>query len=356
MINIHTHIFTIDHVPEKFLPWPLKKIADWLVTSKTVRFFKKVKLKGLSKLIYRFYTFKKIGEIGKQKDVFEHLQGFYPEGTQFVTLSMDMAFMGAGKVPHSFESQLDELAELKQKYKKLIHPFVFAHPERKDIFNIVKYNIEERGFAGIKIYPALGYFPNDSKLDAVYEYASKNNIPIITHCTRGGVYYKGKLTKERRTAPGETIPFDKSPNHKFTEVYSDPDRYEPILKEYPNLKLCFAHFGGAGEWDKFLADSWHKESETSWYNKIKSLMYQYKNVYTDISYTLYHEKYYNMLKVTMFNDVIKSRILFGTDYYMQEQETSERAFGLNLRGALGEEMFNQIAVKNNLEFLKTNLT
>jgi uncharacterized protein len=44
-------------------------------------------------------------------------------------------------------------------------------------------------------------------------------------------------------------------------------------------------------------------------------------------------------------------VLFGTDYYMVEQETSERAFGLNLRGELGEVLWKQIAEDNPKNFL-----
>jgi len=352
MYNCHTHIFTIRHVPDRFLPLILKWLADRLVTRATARFFSRIS-KGLGYRFNRYVVFKAIGEKGSQAKIFEHLDGFYPTDTSHVVLSMDMQYMGAGDCPDPFEQQLDDLAELKQKLGSRILPFVFAHPERPDIAAIVQERIENQQFSGIKIYPALGYFPCDPNLDEIFDWAAKNQVPIMTHCTRGGVYYKGRLTEKRRTDPADGTVYAKSKNSVFTDIYSDPDRYIALLDKYPRLKICFAHFGGANEWDKYMKDSWHDGANKSWYYKIKQLMIRYENVYTDVSYTLHHAKYYGLLKVSLQDDQLRNKILFGTDYYMQEQETSERAFGVNLRAYLGEDDFEQIATINPEKYLAT---
>ena len=355
MINAHTHIFTQKHVPDKFLPEAAKWLADRLLKKNTAKFFKKLKMNALADLSYRYYTFKAIGEIVDQNAIFKHLRGFYPEDTSIVVLSMDMEYMGAGKVPESFELQLKGVADLKKIHGNKILPFVFAHPERPNILDIVKKHIEdpEAPFSGIKIYPALGYFPTDPRLDEVFAYAEVNQIPVMTHCTRGGVFYKGKLTVERRTDPADGKEYPKAKNSKFTEVYSDPDRYRALLNKYPKLKICFAHFGGAGEWDKYLNNSWHGQDNDgkSWFSKVKELLIEYDNVYTDVSYTLYDSKYYGLLKTTLMDSVCRKKVLFGTDYYMLEQEISERAFGINLRGHLGQKDFDQISITNAKAYL-----
>jgi len=353
MVNCHTHIFTIKHVPLRFLPWWLKPIANVLVKQWLVNFLKWLHLKGLAYLLNRFYNFKRIGEKGAQEEIFKHLSGFYPVNTGFVLLSMDMEYMGAGKVPEKLEMQLMELAKIKEKYPTISHPyrtypFVFAHPERPDVFDLVRKYIEDHGFAGIKIYPALGYFPHDPRLEKIYAYAEKNNIPLLTHCTRGGVFYKGKLDVQRRTDPRTQKTYPKQSNSKFTDIYSDPDRYLELLNDFPRLKLCFAHFGGAGEWDLFLRESWHGPARESWFYKVKKIVCNEKwNAFTDISYTLADPKYYATLKSFLIADKrLCERVLFGTDYYMTEQEVSERAFGINLRGFLGDELWDQISIKN----------
>lgn len=354
MINAHTHIFTTESVPVKFLPWFLRVIANVVVTKGMYKFLERTPFKGAAYLLKKFYNFKKIGEHGTQRDVFKHLQGFYPTGTKFVVLPMDMEYMGAGKVPTSYKEQHDKLAELKNEFGELIQPFVFAHPERPDVLDQVKHYIEEKGFAGIKIYPAIGYFPSDSRLDEVYEYAEANQIPIMTHCTRGGVYYKGELTEERRRNPlnGEII--EKSKNRLFTDNYSDPDQYHPILEKHPNLKICFAHYGGSAEWDKFLKESWHKEAPKTWFSKINEYIRddRYPNVYTDVSYTLVRSDLHPVLKSFLESDEkLRSQVLFGTDFYMTEQEGSERFFGMNLRGSIGEKLWEQIAITNPTRYL-----
>jgi len=354
MYNCHTHIFTIKHVPVKFLPWLLRVIAAVAVKMWMVHALKKCRLKGPAYLLKKFYNFKKIGELGSQNNIFNHLKGFYPENTGFVALSMDMEFMGAGKVPENFYMQLDGLADLKAKQPNKIYPFVFAHPERKNILQTVKKYIEEHHFSGIKIYPAIGYFPADSRLTDVYSYAQDNQLPIMTHCTRGGVYYKGKLTVERRTDPHSGIAYKKDKNAAFTDVYSNPDQYITILDKFPDLKICFAHYGGSDEWDKFLKESWHGNAPDTWFYKINELInnQKYANVYTDVSYTLVRSDLFPVLKSYLeTNKQLRERVLFGTDYYMTEQEGSERFFGMNLRGFIGEKLWDQIAEQNPKNYL-----
>jgi len=354
MINCHTHIFTSKHVPVDFLPWYLKAIASVAMKPSMIKLLEKMHLKNPAYLLKKYYNFMKTGELGSQEIIFNHLQGFYPEGTQFTVLSMDMTYMGAGELPESFDVQLNQLAALKQKYGTLIHPFVFAHPERPDLLNFIKAQIERHKFTGIKLYPAIGYFPSDKRLWDIYKYAEDNQIPIMTHCTRGGVYYKGELTLERRTDPVTGEVFPKMKNSEFTDVYSDPDRYRPILDSFPNLKLCFAHYGGWGDWDKFLSESWHENIEKSWLYKINQFIRNeaYPNVFTDVSYTLVRTDLFTVLRTFMeTNEKIRNHVLFGTDYYMTEIEGSERFFGMNLRGFLGESLWQQIAEENPRRYL-----
>lgn len=354
MINCHTHLFTDKHVPSNFLPWYLKLVAKIAIRPWMINLLEKLKLKGHAYLLKKYYNFMKIGELGSQEKIFDHLRGFYPEGTGFVVLSMDMEYMGAGKPAEPFEQQISQLAEIKAKQPQLIYPFVFAHPERPGLLDLVKKCVEEYKFTGIKLYPAIGYFPYDKKLRDVYAYAEDNSLAVMTHCTRGGVYYKGELTPERRTDPVSGKIYKKSRKSDFTDIYSDPDQYLPVLEAHPNLKLCFAHYGGWGDWDKYLSESWHDKLEKSWFSKINTLLKdsRYPNVFTDVSYTLVRTDLFTVLKTMLeTSEAIRKGVLFGTDYYMTEIEGSERFFGINLRGFLGEALWQQIAEKNPRRYL-----
>lgn len=360
IINCHTHIFNRMVVPEHFLPRWLLPLAGLLESKRTARIFynalSKLRKHELALLVKKFHAFLTIGDMKNQLEIFKYLQSFYPDGTGFCVLAMDMEFMQAGAVKQSFREQLDELATIKANpaYNKLIHPFIFVHPERPNIFELVKEYIEEKGFAGIKMYPPLGYYPFDERLNKVYEYAEKNQIPITVHCARGGVFYKGEIKDEMLIHPKTGKPIEKQKNKYFTDVYTDPDNYRYVLEKFPDLKINLAHFGGYDEWDKYLGNTLDND-EITWYEKISQLLREYPNVYTDISYTMFNPDLFNLLKLTLQDETLKGKILYGSDFYMVEQETSERQFLTNIRAYIGEQDFKLIAEDNPKAFLYKNI-
>jgi predicted TIM-barrel fold metal-dependent hydrolase len=356
IINCHTHIFNRKAVPENFLPKIIMPLA-WLLESKGVAtfffdLFSHLKKHELALLVKKYHAFLTIGDLESQLDIFKYLQSFYPTGTRFCVLPMDMEFMQAGNVPQSYIEQLDELARIKQDptYSELIHPFVFVHPERKNIFDIVRKYIEEKGFSGIKLYPPLGYYPFDERLNKIYEYAEKYQIPITTHCARGGVFYKGAITSDMLVHPKTGERLKEQQNKFFTDAYTDPENYNYVLAQFPNLKINLAHFGGFDEWEKYLGNTMDGEQKT-WYEKVSALLLKYPNVYSDISYTMFNPDLFSLLKLTLQNDQLKNKILFGTDFYMVEKETTERQFVTNIQAFISEEDFRFIAEQNPNNFL-----
>lgn len=178
------------------------------------------------------------------------------------------------------------------RYNNLYQKFLEMKDYDGDIDNLGGYN-----FAGIKIYPPLGFNPwpvNDEielqKVCYLYNYCQEKSIPITTHCSKGGFRVVGKET---------------------TEEYNSPVTWKKVLDEYPELKLNFAHFGG-----KLSAGKWQK--------KIVELILndKYPNVYVDISYVSFNDKSYKSLEKTINklckseeeNGKVKSKILFGTDF------------------------------------------
>ena len=355
--NCHTHIFNRAIVPDKFLPFLVRPIASLLEGDKTAtfisNFLSKIGKKDTAQLINKYHQFLKIGDLKSQLEIFKFLQQFYPENTKFSVLTMDMEFMGAGNVKQSFKDQLDEIVVIKKDpaYKDLILPFIFVHPERIGLFSLVRKYIEDEHFTGLKMYPPLGYYPFDERLDQVFAYAEKNNIPVTSHCSRGGIFYKGTITPEMRKHPITGKVNTQQKNKFFTDIYTDPDNYEYLFIKYPNLKLNLAHFGGSDEWDKYLQNSFDSSGELNWYEKVKAVVKKYKNAYTDISYTLSEKSLIPLLNITLQDPALQNKILFGTDYYMVEQEESEKEFCINLRSELGENNYRLIAEQNPKIFL-----
>jgi hypothetical protein len=209
------------------------------------------------------------------------------------------------------------LADIREDHKDEMFPFIFVDPRRitaeKDFFTytvsednkvilgdcFIKEYIENKNFSGFKIYPALGYFPFDERLLPLWKYAADNGIPIMTHCIRGVIYYRGRKEKswdfhpvfeqftgdENNPQPGDYRPMLLSQMKavEVQEIFTHPLNYACLYKkdllkklvgrvEDPrikqlfgyneidqtisrglcHLKLCFGHFGGEDEWLQFF--------------------------------------------------------------------------------------------------------
>jgi predicted TIM-barrel fold metal-dependent hydrolase len=353
IVNCHAHTFTIDHVPRKFLPlglpvllrrrWirrPLVKLVDalWPFSNKDQ--------------LSRFARFVELTYNCSQEDLFDKLAGYYPADTRFVVLAMDMEYMGAGNVRAPLEAQIEELAGLRRKHDGRILPFVAADPRRPDVAGLVRRAVDEHGFAGIKLYPPLGFWPQDARLDPVYAFANERSLPIITHTSPGGVYYRGKLTDALRTHPGTGAVLPKAGNRDFTDHFTDPDNFAPVLERYPDLRLCFAHFGGGHYWRCYLDDPWNESHlADNWVHKIRALLARFPNAWTDISYTLHDARITPLLSLFLLKPELRERVLYGTDFYMLEQDASEREVSMRFRYAIGEANFKAMAVDNPRAFL-----
>lgn len=343
--NCHIHTFTIDHVPVNFLPFGLGGLMRNRFAGALVRFIL-INLNPFESrdLFERYANFIKISTHRNQKKVFEVVRGYYPLNTKFVVLPMDMAYMDAGRVPVDIDTQHDELYALHLKYPDQVIHFAAIDPRRgPGIVDTFKQQVEEKGFKGIKLYPPLGYMPNDPNLMAVYEYAEQNSLPIMVHCSKGGVRNK-KLSATQAA------------------VMSDPDNYTEIMDRFPKLKICMGHCGGDKEWQRYLDQPWDENSSPrnkSWLSKILNIMKsgQYPNFYADISYTIFkYEENSAVLKVLLQDASVRTQILFGTDFYMVEQEKfPERRLSMSLRALLGDELFTQIAETNPVRYLSTSV-
>lgn len=368
--NCHAHIFTIDHVPDKFLPVSISWLMRNGLMNPLIGALSSLIPFSTKDLLDRYANFVKQGKQASQQKVFDDLAEYYPKDTSFVILSMDMDKMGAGNPKKPYLEQIKELAELKANpaYKDRIIPFVFADARRLNVLDLVKDCIENKGFGGIKLYPSLGYYPFDDRLYGVYEYAVKYNLPIMTHTNKGGVYYRGELGDEHLKPWKLNRELKKTKHKDFAQNFANPANYEIVLKDFPTLKLCFGHFGGDDEWKAYIDARTKDDAKKTWYYQIKELIAnpQYPNLFTDISYTIsvigknkdvdtIDTKLLDVLYLAFQEERVKEKILFGSDFYMANIEGNERKFSVRLRRELGEDLFSQIAEINPQKYLGFNL-
>lgn len=411
-------------------------------------------------LLSRYLMMARFALYNKQSGIFSRLQRQYPQDTKFIVLPMDMEYMGAGRLnkKKNYYHQMTALAALND--KKTVFPFIFIDPRRmrdkkyRDTFfkfshengkvtledSFVKHYIETEKFTGFKIYPALGYFPFDADLLPLWKYAADHGIPITTHGVKGVIYYRGWIKKEWGSHPVFTefmgndkrspLYFTEKNNYDFQVNFTHPMNFlclleEPLLRKLvgegnsetnkslfgftnmdtplkynlSQLKICYAHYGGAVEWNKFLnrdRDNYAQQlmtkpetgidfgvdedgempwgryenvwKFTDWYSIISSMMIQYPNFYADISYIVSDVSLYPMLQTTISSsdlfendftkelqyesrDKLRKRVLFGSDFYLVRSQRSDKDIFMELQAALDEEEFDLIARDNPHAFL-----
>lgn len=323
-----------------FINWSRRAI--WFLVKQLFPLFSKITSPKGMELLERYLLMGRFSFYGTQQKVAERALHQMPEGSQMVILPMDMEYMGAGKTKmtskmlenkedllkkgwiekdfkNTFTYQMRELWDFVQSRRKtedVYKPFLFLDPRRiakdgKDFFDckivqnrmvlkdcFVKTYMEERDFSGFKIYPALGYYVFDEHLLPIWRYAQENNIPIMTHCVIGVIYYRGEKQKDWNFHPVFKQYYkDKRPDDSFPEPmllpqtkavdiqynFTHPMNYLCLLEErflreivknaesdtirtlygftdentsltytLENIKICLAHYGGEEEWTKFL--------------------------------------------------------------------------------------------------------
>lgn len=350
--NCHIHTFTAENIlPNNFLTrWVVKLMRREWLRKILLWVFGRI-LMGMKKdsvtLIDRFFA---RGAFESQQKIFDHVKKQYPENTRFIALSLDFEYMGIGIPMRPFESQLKELSDLRDANKNALIPFCSVDPRRPNVVEEFKRWHQEYKFKGVKIYPNLGFYPYDPVLMEIYEYCQKNQLPVLAHCSPGGIRKLGISVEEARE-------------------FANPANYKQVLREFPNLHICLAHFGGSEEWEKHLTGETPREGDqATWLTIIMDMLRarkrdkrskMYPNLYTDVSYTLFTEmpsyrpfNYFNFLNVLLEDRDIRGHVLFGTDYYMVEREKiSEKEVSIGLRALLGEKLYFQLAHYNPKKFL-----
>lgn len=343
--NCHIHTFTAEHVlPNNFFfRWlirvmrkpGLRKFLLWLFGGILLRMSRDaISLTG------RFFA---RGTFETQEFVYNHVSKQYPDGTRFIVLPMDFEFMGIGAPIKPYEEQIRELATLRDLNKPNLIPFCAVDPRRRNVVEEFKRWHQEYKVSGVKIYPNLGYYPHDPVLLEVYEYCQKEKLPVLAHCSPGGIRKFGLSVEEARK-------------------FAHPENYKKILEQFPKLNFCLAHFGGAEEWELHLTGQTPRTGkDATWLTVIMEMIRskKYPNLFTDVSYTLFVEmpsyrpfNYFNFLNVLLEDPLIREHVLFGTDYYMVEREkVSEKEVSIGLRAHLGEKLYFQIAHHNPRKYL-----
>jgi len=342
--NCHTHTFTAAHVPKYY---PSKALSIIQHVPGLVRVLAAaLRLAGhreYADTLDRLHRFHEEVRHTRQSEILDNMRAQYPRGTRFVVLPMDMALAGYGPVAADIRAQHDELSDMagQDAYLGTVIPFAAFHPDTPGAVAELRRAIEGLKFRGVKLYPRLGYAPDHPVLmNEVYPMLQDMNLPVMTHCSRGGVR-------------GRNV------SYHLANRYTEPAAFIPVMSKFPRLRVCLAHFGGQEDWRRYVDDGISPDDpdarRANWQVAIRDMIGSgdWPGLWTDISYTLFHfDDNLPFLKLFLrgegaYADRLRARVLFGSDYYMTRREAlSERAVCFRLRNGLGESLFRQIAQTN----------
>ena len=206
---------------------------------------------------------------------------------------MDRNAIGHGLVIQLFQAPgvRDGLAEGRQTAVEShgrLHPVTTVDPTggEDEVRAAIELWDAEPGLAGIKLYPGYrAFYPHDRRLDPVYEYAHRRDLPILIH-------------------QGDTL--DGIGLVKF----SRPLEVDEVAGRYRDVRFVLCHLGNP------------------WIEEGAEMIYKNPNVYADTSGLLPHpsapyfdraivqsrEAIYNALVTVGHPD----RILYGSDWPLEE--------------------------------------
>lgn len=343
--NIHAHHLIGNYIPDKIFKQQVASYSKFLCNEPFVKYV-------LGCLLFRPFIALFLGEqpikalrllktrkISMARKI--HLEEMKKAKIDYsVVLLLDYAFAAApepGERQTPFNLQMQETAEALAKNPFQFFLFHAFDPRKKYAMGLLQHAFENCGVIGIKLYPALGYDPRPGKntqfhcaneelldpdqsnedrirmlndnLEAMYKFAEKNNLPILTHCSPGGSFLTLIDEKDKPILWG----------------YTDPANYLEIAGSY-NLRICLAHMGGKihVEYDEVdIARRW-RETVIENIKTAHSRTDSKGKIYTDLSFDISRvlkdkeklEVYLNETREYLDDEITGKYVLFGSDWPM----------------------------------------
>jgi predicted TIM-barrel fold metal-dependent hydrolase len=212
----------------------------------------------------------------------------------------------------------EQLAVLSGGYVLPLVPYnPWTDIERRDeSFRLVTWAIQERGFVGVKLYPPMGYRPLgneepinstkgrpsgarlDEKLRCLYRWCETHDVPLLAHASH---------------SMGRDLAHD---------ALAAPAAWDPVLTEFPRLKVMAGHFGGAwvtckDDWPAGYAERMNRVGPGGLYADLAFL---------DELLDVGSEAAFHYRNVLDQYPLALDRVLYGTDWHMITQLPDWQAY------------------------------
>ena len=233
------------------------------------------------------------------------------------------------QMTRGYRKHLKELLRLeKENPAGSVLPFLAVDPRRIGIDELVREQVVDGAFKGVKLYPPLGYLPTHPNLYPIYRLCMEHHIPVTVHTSTGGLLSLCDTIKTRsKKKNGEVVQvsFDKKTDKSAALFFSNPANWLEILEnsEFSGLHLNFAHFGGEEHIIKLASQKPDEPDDPdNWTAQIIGLMERFDNVCADISYCPNDGMLKYIRDIVGRYKIVQKRLMFGTDYIMVMQEYS----------------------------------
>jgi uncharacterized protein len=178
----------------------------------------------------------------------------------------------------------EEIAEAAAEHPDILIPFGSIDPARGAAgVRAARRLVEQHAVRGFKFHPSLQAFePNDRKHYPLYEELQTLGVPALFHTGQTGI--------------GSGLPGGRGIKLR----YSDPMLLDDVAADFPGLTIIMAHPSVPWQ-DAAIAVAQHKA-----------------NVYIDLSG--WSPKYFPPQLVRAANSLLKTKVLFGSDYPLLRPE------------------------------------
>jgi predicted TIM-barrel fold metal-dependent hydrolase len=147
--------------------------------------------------------------------------------------------------------------------------FTSIHPDRYQPHRKIERAVKEFGMKGVKLYPHAGFYPNDPRLNRVYEKCIELDIPVMIHSGMKAVQWQ-------------------------RVKYNDPIFVDDVAVSFPELKIVMCH-GGYPWTEGFLV-----------------VAHTNPNIWVDLTFLDYIEKTY-MVSGLVENTLSRLAATIGTE-------------------------------------------
>jgi len=153
-----------------------------------------------------------------------------PDLAKVVACALDLKLDYSPAYPYmtSFSTTNEQLAAFVEALASpKIVPFCYVDPREADAPRQVEHWVRERGMRGVKLYPPLGWYPDEPRVLPTFQAAEALGVPVLIHMGRV------------------------APHPQLHSKYARPLCLEDIGLACPRLRLIIGHFGTPWQWEAF---------------------------------------------------------------------------------------------------------